>query len=124
VIALLGAGGVARAEQHAHATAKLVTEMDPEYFAALTLSVIPDTPLARMRSKGLFQLPAPMPLLGELRIMVDEARPRDALFRTNHASNHLPLGGRLPRDRALICAAIDAALRGEIRLRDESMRGL
>jgi len=124
VIALLGAGGVARAEQHATATAQLVTEMDPEYFAALTLSVIPDTPLARMRSKGLFQLPEASALLHELRVIVGEARPRDALFRTNHASNYLPLGGRLPRDRVAICAAIDAALRGEIQLRSESDRGL
>lgn len=124
VIALLGAGGVARAAEHAHATARLVTQMDPEYFAALTLSIVPDTPLARMRSKGLFELPAALPLLRELRIMVDEARPRDAVFRTNHASNYLPLGGRLPRDREQICAAIDAALRGEIRLRSEASRGL
>ena len=35
-IALLGAGGVERSQAHAEATAQLVTEMDPEYFAALT----------------------------------------------------------------------------------------
>ena len=63
-------------------------------------------------------------MLRELRIMVAEARPTDALFRTNHASNHLPLGGRLPRDGAAICAAIDAALAGRIQLRPDSQRGL
>lgn len=123
-IALLGVGGTARSEEHAHATARLVTEMDPEYFAALTTSVVPQTPLARMEQKGFFELPSVEHMLQELRIVVDEARPRDALFRTNHASNHLPLGGRLPRDRVAICAAIDAALRGELPLRNESMRGL
>jgi len=123
-IALLGVGGTARSEQHAHETARLVTEMDPEYFAALTTSVVPETPLARMEQKGFFELPGVERMLAELRIIVDEARPRDALFRTNHASNHLPLGGRLPRDRVAICAAIDAALRGEIRLRPDSLRGL
>jgi radical SAM superfamily enzyme YgiQ (UPF0313 family) len=124
VIALLGAGGIARSAEHAHATARLVTEMDPEYFAALTLSIVPETPLARMRDKGFFELPASSRLLEELRVMVAEARPSDALFRTNHASNYLPVGGRLPRDREAICAAIDAALAGKIRLRSESMRGL
>jgi radical SAM superfamily enzyme YgiQ (UPF0313 family) len=124
VIALLGAGGVARAREHARATAKLVTEMDPEYFAALTLSVLPGTPLSRMRDKGLFQLPDALPLLEELHIMVAEARPSDALFRTNHASNYLLVGGRLPRDRAAICAAIEAAVAGKIPLRSESLRGL
>jgi radical SAM superfamily enzyme YgiQ (UPF0313 family) len=124
VIALLGVGGTARSDEHAHATAKLVTEMDPRYFAALTTSVVPDTPLARMQDKGFFELPSVGQMLGELRIIVDEARPTDALFRTNHASNHLPLGGRLPRDRQAICAAIDAALAGRIRLRPDWQRGL
>jgi radical SAM superfamily enzyme YgiQ (UPF0313 family) len=124
VIALLGVGGTARSSEHAHATAKLVTEMDPAYFAALTTSVVPETPLARMEQKGFFELPSVNQMLSELRIIVDEARPTDAMFRTNHASNHLPLGGRLPRDRQAICAAIDAALEGKIRLRSEAQRGL
>ena len=124
VIALLGAGGVARSTEHAQATAKLITEMDPAYFAALTTSVVPGTPLARMQEKGFFELPSVADMLGELRIMVEQARPTDAVFRTNHASNHLPLGGHLPRDRQAICAAIDAALAGRIRLRSESQRGL
>jgi len=63
-------------------------------------------------------------MLLELRTIVDRARPSDALFRTNHASNYLPLGGRLPRDREAICAAIDAALDGRIPLRSEYQRGL
>jgi radical SAM superfamily enzyme YgiQ (UPF0313 family) len=123
-IALLGVGGVARSEQHARETARLVTEMDPQYFAALTTSVVPETPLARMEQKGFFALPGVSRMLEELRVIVAEARPRDALFRTNHASNHLPLGGRLPRDREAICAAIDAALRGELPLRPDHARGL
>lgn len=124
VIALLGVGGTARSSEHAHATAKLVTEMDPEYFAALTTSVVPETPLARMEQKGFFELPSAPQMLSELRIIVDEARPTDAVFRTNHASNYLPLGGRLPRDRQAICEAIDAALAGKIRLRSDAQRGL
>jgi radical SAM superfamily enzyme YgiQ (UPF0313 family) len=123
-ITLLGIGGSARSEEHAHATARLITEMDPEYVAALTTSIVPETPLARMRQKGFFELPGVPRMLEELRIIVAEARPRDALFRTNHASNHLPLGGRLPRDREAICAAIDAALQGKLPLRPDSMRGL
>ena len=124
VITLLGIAGRERGEQHAHATAELVTKMDPEYLAALTTSIVPDTPLARMRQKGFFELPAVDQMLQELRILVAEARPTDALFRTNHASNHLPLGGRLPQDAAAICATIDAALAGRIRLRPDRQRGL
>lgn len=123
VIALLGIASE-RSEEHARATAELVTEMDPEFFAALTVTVVPGTPLAKLRSKGRFEVPPVTELLRELRTMVDEARPTDALFRTNHASNYLPLGGRLPRDRERIVDVIDRALAGEIPLRPEYARWL
>jgi radical SAM superfamily enzyme YgiQ (UPF0313 family) len=123
VIALLGIA-MERSEEHARATAELVTAMDPEYFAALTVTIVPDTPLFTLARRGRFEVPAVPALLRELRTMVDLARPRDALFRTNHASNYLPLGGRLPRDRARITELIDAAIAGRIPLRPERTRGL
>jgi hypothetical protein len=98
--------------------------MDPDFLSALTLTVIPGTPLARMQEKEKFELPPIEGLLWELRTMVDESRPTGAIFRTNHASNYLPLEGRLPRDREKIVGTIDAALRGELPLRPEYFRGL
>ena len=124
VIAMLGVGGVERSEEHARGTGELVTRMDPAFFSALTTTVVPDTPLARWQDKGGFELPSVEAMLGELRTMVEETRPTAALFRTNHASNYLPLGGRLPQDREEIVAAIDSALEGKVRLRPEFLRGL
>ncbi len=124
VIAMLGVAGTERSEEHAAATAELITGMDPEYFAALTTTVIPGTPLAKLQDSGRFELPSINGMLEELRTMVDRSRPSDSLFRTTHASNYLPLGGRLPRDREKIVASIDSALAGEVRLRPEWMRGL
>ena len=63
-------------------------------------------------------------MLEELRAIVAAAAPTDAVFRTNHASNYLPLAGRLPRDRDRILAVVDRALAGEVALRPEWMRGL
>lgn len=123
VIALLGIG-MERAEEHARATAQLVTDMNPAYFSALTVTVVPGTPLATLAGRGRFAVPPTPDLLGELRTMVDLARPTDALFRTNHASNSLPLGGRLPRDRERVVALIDAAIAGRVPLRPERSRGL
>ncbi|MEM7263216.1 MAG: radical SAM protein [Planctomycetota bacterium] len=123
-IFLLGAGGVDRSDEHAHASARLATAMNPEYLAALTLTVVPGTPHARMQEKGLFELPSVEGFLRELRIFVDEACPTDAVFRTNHASNYLPIGGRLPQDREAIVAVIDEALNGDVPLRSEMFRGL
>ena len=123
-IFLLGAGGVTRSAEHAHGSARLATAMDPEYLAALTLTVVPGTPLARTMERRGWTLPDTPGLLGELRTFVDEARPTRAMFRTNHASNYLPLGGTLPADGPRIVEVIDLALAGGIALRPEHSRGL
>ena len=123
-IFLLGAGGIERSQAHAEGSARLATDMDPDYLSALTLTVVPKTPLARTMGHSGWTLPDIMGLLEELRTIVDLAQPSNALFRTNHASNYLPLGGRLPADRARILAVLDDALDGQIPLRPEWARGL
>jgi radical SAM superfamily enzyme YgiQ (UPF0313 family) len=123
VIALLGIA-MERSDEHARATADLVTRMNPAFFSALTVTIVDGTPLDRLAKKGRFEVPAVPALLRELRTIVSEARPTDTVFRTNHASNYLPLGGRLPRDRERIVEVIDGALSGRIPLRPESRRGL
>jgi radical SAM superfamily enzyme YgiQ (UPF0313 family) len=124
VITLLGAGGVERSTEHAEGTAKLITQMNPEFFSALTLTVIPGTPMAKMQEKNKFVLPDILGLLRELEILVRESHPTNAVFRTNHASNYLPIAGDLPRDKEKILAVINAALEGKIPLKPEYLRGL
>jgi radical SAM superfamily enzyme YgiQ (UPF0313 family) len=123
-IFLLGAGGIERSAEHAKASAELASAMNPRFVSCLTLTVVPGTPIAKLEESGRFTLPKIEGLLGELRTFVDLTRPDDAIFRTNHASNYLPLEGRLPRDREQILAVLDAALSGEIPLREEWARGL
>jgi radical SAM superfamily enzyme YgiQ (UPF0313 family) len=123
-IFLLGAGGKDRSKEHASASARLASAMDPRFVSLLTLTVVPGTPLARQEERGEFVLPDVPALLSELRTFIAEATPTDAIFRTNHASNWLPLEGRLPRDREPILASIDAALEGKIPLRPDWARGL
>lgn len=123
-IFLLGAGGVERSREHAEGSARLVTEMDPEFLSVLTLTVVPGTPIATLAARGRFELPSIEQMLRELRTMVAGAEPTAAVFRTNHASNYLPLEGRLPRDRDRIVEVVDRALAGELSLRPEWARGL
>jgi len=123
-IFLLGAGGVERTREHAEGSAKLATAMDPRFVSLLTLTVIPGTPIARLQEKGGFELPEVRGLLQELRWFVAGATPTDAIFRTNHASNYLPLSGRIPRDSKRLLGILDAALDGGIPLRPEWSRGL
>jgi radical SAM superfamily enzyme YgiQ (UPF0313 family) len=123
-IFLLGAGGVERSEEHARASARLASRMDPRFVSLLTLTVIPGTPQARLEASGRFRLPPVEDLLRELRWFVEEAAPTDAVFRTNHASNYLPLAGRIPKDRKRILEVLDAAIAGDVHLRPEWSRGL
>lgn len=123
-IFLLGAGGMERTEEHARESGRLITAMDPAFVSLLTLTVVPGTPIEKMQKLGKFTLPSVVRMLEELRTIVALAEPTDAIFRTNHASNYLPLSGRLPRDRERILAVVDEALRGGIRLRPEWARGL
>ena len=124
VIFLLGAGGIERSQEHALASAELATAMNPRFLSSLTLTVVPGTPIARAEEKGLFTMPDIPTTLRELRTFVANANPADSIFRTNHASNRLPIAGRLPRDRNDIVAAIDGALNGDVPLRPDWQRGL
>lgn len=110
VTVLLGIAGVEGSIQHAHKTAAILTAIQPDYVGALTLMVIPDTPLHRMVEEGNFIIPSPFDLLQELRIMLAESDLHHCLFFSNHASNYLPIRARLPRDKESSLQLIDEVL--------------
>lgn len=124
VIVMLGVGGSERSDEHAQRTADLISAMDPAYFAALTTTVVPNTPLAQLVQKKRFVLPDVAQMFRELHTIIERAAPTHAVFRTNHASNYLPLAGTLPRDRPRLLDTIAAALDGRVKLRPERSRGL
>ncbi|MBL9088747.1 MAG: radical SAM protein [Planctomycetia bacterium] len=124
VMVLLGIGGRARWREHAEATADALTRMDPRYVSCLCVTPVPGTPFFDEVARGDVELPSPDETLDELRVLVDRMRLTGAVFRSNHASNYLPLGGRLPADRARLLAVIDAARRGDVPLVPEEYRGL
>lgn len=126
VTVILGLGGRKLSEQHAVNTGRAATKMDPAYFAALTLMVVPNTPLDKMIKKGEFEpVTDPMEILKELELMIMNINaPGPVVFRTNHASNYLPLKGTLPEDKETLLFTIRNALKDPSRLRSESMRGL
>lgn len=124
VMVLLGVGGRARSREHAEATADALSRMDPRFVSCLCVTPVPGTPLHDDVLAGRFELPSPEETLDELRTIVERTRVTGAIFRSNHASNYLPLAGRLPSDRERLLAAIDAARRGEVPLMPEEWRGL
>jgi hypothetical protein len=85
----------------------------------------PVTPLHQDWRAGTFQLLEPAPMLIELRqVIVHLEGLSGCIFRTNHASNYVPLAGTLPKDKTHLLATLDAALaRGRSALRPEAWRG-
>lgn len=124
VIAILGMGGRGLSEHHARETARVLNEMNPRYASFLTLMVIPGTPLDDIVRAGEFELLDPLEMLEELRIIVESLDLEGTIFRTNHASNYLALGGTFPQDKDRILREIERGLSGEVPLRPEFFRAL
>jgi radical SAM superfamily enzyme YgiQ (UPF0313 family) len=126
VTVILGLGGRKWRRQHAIHTGKAAGAMNPTYFSALTLMVVPNSPLDGMVKRGEFELVTdPLEILEELKLMIEHIdAPGPVVFRTNHASNYLPLRGTLPQDKENLLKTIQSALNDPSRLRPESLRGL
>jgi len=126
VIGLLGLGGKSLSAEHAEATGRIVSQMSPRYLSLLTLMLVPGTPLYQQCRAGAFELPEPEEMLREMRIMLQHIDGlTQCIFRTNHASNYLPLAGVLCRDKDSLLATLDVALaQGRSALRPEAWRGL
>jgi radical SAM superfamily enzyme YgiQ (UPF0313 family) len=124
VTVLLGIAGKEKSLEHAKATGELLSAMDPDFVGALTVMLIPGTPLYEEFESGAFQLPDQRGLLEELREMIRHTHLSRGLFYSNHASNYLPVKARLPNGKQDALNLIDRALQGDVGLRPEWMRAL
>lgn len=126
VTVLVGIAGRQRSVLHAEQTGKVLTEMNPDYIGALTVMVVPGTPLSERQERGEFILPDTRELLEELGVMLVHTDVTDCLFTSNHASNYLPLRISLPREKEQALSIIQHVLsrnRTDL-LRPEHLRGL
>lgn len=134
VMILHGLGGRALSTQHVEGSAALIRRAPPSYLSTLVVSF----PRGVERHAAGF---ADMPRGGfvplstrevvkeqrELMARLDGLQPRSGrgvIFRSDHASNYLPLKGTLPRDHARLLSELSAAEAGEVALRPEWARGL
>lgn len=123
---ILGLGGVEGSQKHALETARVLSEIDPEYVGALTLTFVPGTPLYEQRERGEFHPLSPFQSLEELKLIIEDSHFTDCFFSSMHASNYLSVRGRLPQDKARMLRQIQAVLdaRDPSLLRPEFLRGL
>lgn len=124
ITVLLGVAGEERSQIHARETGRVLSAIDPEYVGALSLMLIPGTPLYEDYKAGRFTLIEPDGMLSELRSMIAATHLSRGLFHANHASNYLPIRARMPRDKEATLALIDEALQGRIGLKPEFLRAL
>lgn len=127
VTILLGlAGRTPQAAVHAQKTAEIMNAMNPDYIGALTLMLEPRTELYRRMQRGEFELPGPFEILDELRIIIQGLEVKETEFRSNHASNYLPIRGRLPEDKEEMLHLINTIIAKNDRnyLRPDYLRAL
>jgi radical SAM superfamily enzyme YgiQ (UPF0313 family) len=99
VTVILGIGGVEKSQAHAADTGKVLSEMDPDYVGALSLMVVPGTPIEKEIEAGKLVLPTPFGMIQELETMIEHSHFTQCFFASNHASNYLPLRIRMPEEK-------------------------
>ena len=126
VTVLLGIGGVERSQVHAEETGKVLSEMDPDFVGALSLMVVPGTPIEKEIEEGKLILPTPFGLIQELEKMIEHCRFTQCFFASNHASNYLPVRIRMPEEKEETLRRIREVLRKKdpALLRPEYLRAL
>lgn len=121
---IVGLAGREGSMRHARLTGEALTAMAPDQAAALTLIAVPGTPLHEDILAGRFAPLDPLEMVAELRAMLSHLHAPRGLFLADHASNHVPLKLRLPRDRERGLALLDEALAGQKALKPEWARRL
>jgi radical SAM superfamily enzyme YgiQ (UPF0313 family) len=124
ITVILGIAGRLRSQIHARETGRVLSVIDPEYVGALSLMLIPGTPLHQDYVSGTFELLKPFEMLAELKTMIAATDLSKGLFHANHASNYLPIKARMPKDKDAVIRLIEKALTGEIDLKSEYQRAL
>ena len=124
VTVLLGIGGAVDSEVHAIESGRVLSAMRPNQIAVLTLMLLKNTPLYEDTLSNAFQLPDRVMLLKELKTMVQCINLDRVQFQANHASNYLPISGRLMKYSERILNDIEEGLLGRRHLRNELQRAL
>lgn len=117
-----GLGGTEFSEQHARNSAKLINAIQPAALWMLILGLPYGEQRFAKNFNGRFKPMNQQQLLVEMAQFIEGLELDNTLFRSDHASNYLPLHGQLGSDKGEMLRLIHAAIEGVIPLRDESQR--
>ncbi len=123
---ILGLSGRNHWQEHIEATAALINRQPPTFLSTLQLMLDPDIAAGFFqRFDEPFEWQDDHGILGELNLLIERLTPpKPVIFRSNHASNALPLAGTLPKDRTRLLAEIQATMSHHRAVRPGWMRGL
>jgi len=125
---ILGLGGSVHWRDHIAQTANLINRQPPRFLSTLQLGLDEDVEgefLTAFKKGGdAFQWQDDEGILEELERLLESLNPpRPIIFRSNHASNCLPLAGTLPKDTARLLGEVRAAKADLKSLRPNHLRG-
>ena len=123
VTAISGLGGRRLWKEHAKDTGLVLSQMKPDYIGLLTLMIEEDLPLADKIRSGEFELLNPYDILIETKEMLKYMDCPDCIYRANLASNYVNLRGTLNQDKEAMINLLDEAIKGNVHLKSEWMRG-
>lgn len=119
--------------KHAKESADLINQICPQddrpwYISFLTLMIPSGTDIFKRKTRGEFEDMASFEILHELKTFIKsinfQNKNANCIFRSNHASNYLPLKGILERDKEKILEVINYGLTHTEILRPDSYRAL
>lgn len=126
---ILGLGGKTFSKQHIDDTAKLINQCSLNYVSTLQLNLneTKEDPYFKKFAKsiGEFIWCSDKEMLEEQISFISQINtPKQIIFRSNHASNSLPLKGNLPRDKDRLVEELIYALEHEEVIRHRMNRGV
>jgi radical SAM superfamily enzyme YgiQ (UPF0313 family) len=122
VTIIIGLGGPTLSKEHAKETASILNAINPDYVGALTLMLVEGTELHEEYKRKEFNLLTPAETLQEMYWLIESLECK-TVFRSNHASNYVPLGGDIPKDKQELLHQIKLAQKKSM-YKSEYLRGL
>lgn len=123
VTLISGLGSRERKKEHALYSARLISQMKPDYLGFLTLMLEEPAPICRLVERGEFILLPPREVMEEMEVFLSNVDSDGTVFRANHASNYVSLRGTLNEDKELLLRKIREAVRN-MDYKPEYYRGL
>lgn len=124
VTLISGLSGIKYWKNHAIESAKVVSEINPDYIGLLTLMIEEDSEIYKDIEEEKFELLNPSQIVDETYEFIKNINVSNCIFRSNHASNYIALAGNLNDDKEKLLLLLKSYKNGNEIFADERYRSL